>query len=128
MIVSAVLAPTLAAAVAIALVAVAAGSGQEAFLQEQKANTRPFRAADLQRALLTSPEPYAGHQRDAAAARCRAAHLRRPSRDSWRCTVRYRSGGVARLRVTLNADGSYYADHIDGAGAIVGSVTPSPGR
>ncbi len=109
---------TLAVALAVAVVAFAAVGGQEPFLQAQ-AHPRPLRGSDLERALVGSPEPYAGHRRDVDRVACRSegsGSLRNP----WRCALSYRSGRHARLLVRLRADGSYVAQHLEGLGSIVG--------
>jgi len=108
----------LAVAVAVAITALAAVGGQEAFLEAQL-HPRPLRAADVERGLLGTPEPYGSHRRNVDHVACRSdgsGGLRNP----WRCRLSYRSGREARLLVTLRADGSFVAKHLGGSGSIVG--------
>ena len=113
-----VLVPALVAAVAVAAAALAGFGGDAAFIRDQQ-HPRPVLAAELDQVMLTTPEPYGRHARNAVRARCRAlgeGELRNP----WRCRMEYRSGRRARLRVTLRPDGSFRADHLGGSGEIVG--------
>ncbi len=121
-----VLVPALTAALAVAGSAFHHYGGDLQFLQQQKAQ-KTIRAADLERVLLTTPEPYGAHRRNATEASCRRSGADRPS-TTWHCTVRYRSGRSARMRVTIGGDGSFRAD-LRGSGAIAGCcVQPGAAR
>ena len=85
-----------------------AGRGaDDAFLARQK-NPTIVETAAVEQLIRTAPDPIPPHESDATASRCRADG-RRELRTPWQCTVRYRSGSVARYRVTIETDGSYRA-------------------
>ena len=113
-----VLGPTLAAGLALAAAAYAAYGGDPAFVRQQ-VNARPARAAELERVMLTTQEPYGRHRRNAVAASCRArgsGELQNP----WRCRMSYSSGRRASFRVRIASDGSFEAVHVEGTGSVVG--------
>ena len=113
-----VLGPTLAAGLALAAAAYSATGGDPAFVRQQE-NARPARAADLERVMLTTQEPYGRHRRNAVEATCSArgsGELQNP----WRCRLSYSSDRRASFRVRIASDGSFEAMHIEGTGRIVG--------
>ena len=113
-----VIVPTLAAAVAVAAAAFSATGGDAAFVRQQE-NARPARAADLERMMLTTQEPYGRHLRNAVDASCSArgsGELQNP----WRCRLAYETDRRATFRVTIASDGAFRAVHLGGTGSIGG--------
>jgi hypothetical protein len=69
--------------------------------------------------MLTTPNPYnRQHVRDAVSADCHGG-LQPDLTERWRCAMRYRSG-TADLHIIVQADGSFFAQVVGGAGAITG--------
>ena len=105
-----VLVPVAIAALGGAVAGVSGRGADDAFLARQKNPTRVTTAA-VERLLLTAPDPIPPHASPATRSTCRTSG-RRELRNPWRCTVRYRSGGIARYVATIRPDGSYRARYV----------------
>ncbi len=105
-----VVAPLVTVALLGAVAGVSGRGADDAFLLRQKNPTRVTTPA-VERLMLTAPDPIPPHKSRATRSRCRTKG-RRELRNPWRCTVRYRSGSVARYLVTIRSDGSYSARYL----------------
>ena len=110
-----VIVPLVVASLAGAVVALVSRGADDEFLYRQQ-HPAVLRPEQVERVLVTAPEPVAVRRTQGVAASCRSGG-RAALGNPWRCTVRYRSGGAARLRVTVRSDGSYVGRYRGGAGA-----------
>ena len=108
-----------------AIVALGARGADDDFLLRQ-ANPVKLRPAAVEKLMLTAPDPEPPHDPAGTHADC-TAKGNRDLRNPWRCTVNYRSGSVARYRVTINADGSYFARYLGDTATARGCCLDLPG-
>jgi hypothetical protein len=119
-----VLVPVVAVAVAGVIAGLSGRGADEAFLVDQKNPTR-VSAEAVEELMLTAPDPAPPHPRSATRSRC-DTDGRRELRNPWRCTVRYRSGSVARFVVTIKSDGSYVGDYVGHTASATGCCLRLP--
>jgi hypothetical protein len=113
-VVAALALPALAGGVA----AVGGRGADDAFLLRQE-NPTQVTAAAVERLIRTAPDPAPPHKSPAVRSRCRPEGGRE-LRNPWRCVVRYRSGSVARFKVTIKSDGGYLARYGNGPATATG--------
>ena len=117
-------APLAAAALAGAVAAMAGRGADDAFLLRQKNPTRVTTSA-VEKLMLSAPAPDIPHNSPGTEARC-STEGRRELRNPWRCTVRFRSGSVARFLVTIRTDGSYRARYVGSTATATGCCLDVP--
>jgi hypothetical protein len=122
----AALAGALTAGLAGTAVALGNRGGDTQFLQDQ---LRPpaLGAAAVERVVRTAPDPFSGKGSGTSATCSKGGRglLGNP----WTCTVRYKSGKTARLRVDVDDDGTYAGRYLGVAGAAAtGCCIDLPGE
>jgi hypothetical protein len=119
-----VVVPVVAVAIAAVLIGLSGRGAEEAFLVSQKNPTR-VSAEAMEKLMLGVPDPAPPHDKSATRARCDTSG-RRELRNPWNCTIHYRSGGVARLVVTLKNDGSYVGQYVGDTARATGCCLDLP--
>jgi hypothetical protein len=107
------------------IVALNARGADDAFLLRQEHPVK-LSAAAVEELMLSAPDPEPPHDPAGTRADC-TAEGRRDLRNPWQCTVHYRSGSVADYRVTINADGSYFARYKGDSATARGCCLDVPG-